>query len=88
MKVYWVGNLNIDLLQLNNKQVYSEFFYILTSKSFYPNIALQTRLSNNNVLLIDNILCTLTESTIDKTICIPMKLYCDHEPYFIILKYI
>ncbi len=61
---------------------------MLTSKSFYPKITLPTRLSNNSATLIDNLLCKLTESTIETTTGILTKTFSDHQPYFIKLKYI
>ncbi len=35
-------DFNIDLLTLNNKQVFSEYFDMLTSKSFYLKLTLPT----------------------------------------------
>ncbi len=61
------GDINIDLLKLNNKQVFSEYFDMLTCKSFYRKITLPTRLSNNSATLIDNFLCKLTDSTTETT---------------------
>ncbi len=82
------GDFNIDLLKLNNKKVFSEYFDMLTSKSFYPKITLPTRLSNNSATLIDNFLWKLTESSIETTTGILTKGFSDHQLYFIKLKYI
>ncbi len=61
------GHFNIDLLKVNDKHVFSDYFDMLTSHSFYPNITLPTTLSNNNGTLIANFLCKLTESTLETT---------------------
>ena len=57
---------------------------MLTGHSFYPKITLPTRLTNNNGTLIDNILCKLTECTLDTTSGILIDKLSDHQPYFIV----
>ncbi len=39
------GDFNIDLLKINNKQVFSDYFDMLTNNSLCPKITLPTRLS-------------------------------------------
>ena len=39
------GDFNINLLKINEKEVFGEFFYTLISYSFYPHITFPTRLS-------------------------------------------
>ena len=85
-EVIMSGDFNIDLLKLNDKQVISDYFDMLTNHSFYPKITLPTRLSNKHGTLIDNFLCKLTEATIDTTSGILIKKFSDHQPYFTILK--
>jgi hypothetical protein len=80
------GDFNIDLLKINEKQVFSEYFDTLTSHSFYPKITLPTRLSNNHGTLIDNIICKLTENTLNLSSGILIDKFSDHQPYFTILK--
>ncbi len=46
---------------------------MLTNHSFYPEIALPTRLSNKHGTLIDNFICKLTEATLDTTSGILIK---------------
>ncbi len=48
------GDFNIDLLKLNEKNIISEYFDIITSNSFYPKITVPTWLTNNHGTLIDN----------------------------------
>ena len=80
------GDFNIDLLNINNKQVFSDYFDMLTNNSFYPKITLPTRLSNKHGTLIDNFFCKLTETTLDTISGILIKKFSDHQPYFTILK--
>ncbi len=82
------GDFSIDLLKFNNNKIFSEYFDMLTSKNIYPKITLPTRLLNNSATLIDNILCKLTESTIETTTGILTNKFSEHQPYFIKLKYI
>ncbi len=76
------GDFNIDLLKLNDIQVFSEYFDMLTSHSCYPTIALPTWLSNIHGTLIDNFLCKLIETTLDTTYGILINILSDHQPYF------
>ena len=80
------GDYNINLLKINEKNIISDYFDMLTSHSFYPKITLPTRLTNNNGTLIDNFLCKLTESTLNTTSGIIIEKISDHQPYFTILN--
>ena len=62
-EIILAGDYNIDLLQINCKRIVGEFFYLLTSHSFYPQITLPTRLSTMRGNLIDNIFCKLSTTT-------------------------
>ena len=50
-----------DLLQVNRKSIFCEFFDLLTSFSFYPKVTLPTRLSKSKGFLIDNFFVKLFE---------------------------
>ncbi len=80
------GDFNIDLLKVNNANAISDYFDMITSHSFYPKITLPTRLTNNNGTLIDNILCKLTETTLDTTSGVLLDKISDHFPYFTVLN--
>ena len=82
------GDYNINLLDINNKQVISNYFDTIISHSFYPKITLPTRLTNSNGTLIDNILCKLTETSLDTTsgILLDKIGICDHQACFTILN--
>ncbi len=80
------GDFDIDLLKINEKHVFIEYFDLIISHSFYPKITLPTRLSNKHGTLIDNFFCKLTEATIDTISGILIKKFSDHQPYFILLN--
>ncbi len=77
------GDTNINLLKINEREFYSEFFDMLTSHSFYLKITLPTRFSNTRGTLIDNFFCKLNDTTINSTAGILIKKFSDHQPYFI-----
>ncbi len=74
------------MLKLNENNVISEYFDMLTSNNFYPKITLPTRLTNNHGTLIDNFFCKLTEHTLDTLSGILIRKFSDHQPYFTILN--
>ncbi len=85
-EVILAGDFNINLLKINDKNIISEYFDMLTSNSFYPKITVPTRLTNTHGTLIDNFLCKLTENTLDTTSGVLIKAFSDHQPYFILLN--
>ena len=48
------GDINIDLLKINQRPIFSEFYDILTANSCIPKITLPTRLTETSGTLIDN----------------------------------
>ncbi len=40
-KVIIAGDFNIDLLKINDKNTFSEYFDMLTNNSFYPKLHFQ-----------------------------------------------
>ena len=84
-EVIVAGDFNVDLLELNDKHIISEYFDMYTNHSFYPKITVPTRLSNKHGTLIDNFFCKLTNHTIDTTSGVLIPKLSDHQPYFLIL---
>ena len=81
---YICGDFNIDLLQININQLYSEFFDTVISSGFIPMITLPTRISEtgNRSTLIDNIFTNVidrTEQTISGNLLIDIT---DHKAIF------
>ncbi len=72
-EVIITGDLNIDLLKIIEKIVFSEFFYMITENSYYPKSTLPTRFSNKHGTLIDNIYYKLTDMTLNTTSGILIK---------------
>ena len=64
-KVIFAGDYNINLLKLNEDELISDFFDLLTSHSTYPQITLPTSLSQRHGTLIDNLFCKLTKTIIE-----------------------
>ena len=63
------GDFNIDLLKINDKEVFSDYFEKIISNGFFPSITLPTRFSNRSATLIDNILYkTLTKTMITQLV--------------------
>ena len=80
------GDLNIDLLKINQRPIFSEFYDILTANSYLPKITLPTRFTETSGTLIDNFFCKLTNITIESVAGILTKKFSDHQPYFILLN--
>ena len=78
-----MGDFNINLLKINEKEVFADFLEMMTSFSYYPKITLPTRFSKNNGSLIDNIFCKISENTLRASSGILLKQFSDHQPYFI-----
>ncbi len=83
--VILAGDFNIDILNINEKHI-SEYFDMPTSNSFNPKITIPARLTNTHATLIDNFLCKLTDNTLHTTSGVLIKMFSDHQPYFILLN--
>ena len=59
---YICGDFNINLLKINVKAHYNNFFENTLSSGFFPKITLPTRISETSSTLIDNILTNVIES--------------------------
>ncbi len=86
MECFLTGDTNINLLDINERQVVADFFDILTENMFYPKITLPTRFSKKRGTRIDNLFCKLTEKTLDTTSGILTLKVSDHQPYFIFIN--
>ena len=52
-----VGDFNINLLQISERDKYGEFLDLMCTNSFFPKITLPTRCARRSCTLIDNIFC-------------------------------
>ena len=80
------GDFNINLLKLNDNEIYINFFDTSVSHSLYPHITLPTRFTRTNGTLIDNFFCKLSKYTLESTAGMLTKQFSDHQPYFMFLN--
>jgi len=82
------GDMNIDLLKINDKPIFNEYFENILSNGYIPKITLPTRLTRNNGTLIDNIFCRMSSNFSKTTSGIINFKLSDHLPCFITLDYL
>ena len=80
------GDYNINLLQINERLKFSEFFDNMLSRSFYPKITFPTRMSTHSGTLIDNIFCKLSDKSLNSDAGIIFSNLSDHFPQFVSIK--
>ena len=78
-----LGDFNIDLMKLNEKEYINDFFNMMLSKGFIPKITLPTRLTQNSKTLIDNCFVKTMNSLSGTTSGIILQNISDHQPYFV-----
>ena len=76
---YVSGDFNLNLLQINNKKHYKDFFEKLISCGFYPKISMPTRFTEHSATLIDNI---FTNQLVDHESGILSNSISDHQMIF------
>ena len=54
-EIYICGDFNINLLKYDEDIAVQEFYNLMTSNGFIPQITLQTRITDSSMTLIDNI---------------------------------
>ena len=77
------GDFNIDLLKMNEKPIFIEYFHLLISHGFIPKNTLPTRLSEKSGTLIDNLLCKFTHNLYRISAGMLVSRISDHFPYFL-----
>ena len=86
LSYHFAGDFNINLLKINENEVYNNFFDTLISHSLYPQITLPTRFTRTNGTLIDNFFCKLNKTILESKKGILINKLSDHQPYFMSLK--
>ena len=76
-KAYICGDININLLKINENNHFNSFYESVTSHAFMPQITLPTRLSDTCDTLIDNIFTNNLEKK--HTNCILTRVISDHQ---------
>ena len=72
------GDFNIDLLKINQRTKYSEFFDLMIQNNYLPKITLPTRFARHSCSLLDNIYCKLSNETIGTSAGILLNDISDH----------
>ena len=85
LNINLAGDYNLNLLKINNEELCTEFFDLITSHSLLPRITLPTRISNASGTLIDTILCTADVTIKPTTAGMLLNKLSDHQPCFILL---
>ena len=81
-----LGDFNIDLLKINEKEHVNAFFYSMISSGYFPKLTLPTRITSNSRTLIDNCFVKSLADLSDITSGILHQNISDHQPYFISLN--
>ena len=81
-----VGDFNIDLLKVEHKPKTNEYLDYIMTQCAPPPITLPTRFSEMNGTLIDNVLCRLSNTSINNDACIIVTQLSYHLPYFVCLR--
>ena len=76
------GDFNINLLCLNERAKFQEFYDIFVTNSIFPEITLPTRFSKQNATLIDQIFCRYSKHESHNKSGIMLKKISDHLPCF------
>ena len=79
------GDFNIDLLKVNERIAFGDFFDSILSNSFFPAITLPTRFSENSCTLIDNIFFKSNVNCKPTASGIIISDISDHLPYLPVL---
>ena len=78
--------MNIDLLKINERNIFTEYFDSMLSHGFSPCITLPTRFSKRSATLIDNFLLKFSEKYNDTSSGISFNAISDYWPYFVCLS--
>ena len=82
-----VGDFNINILQINEREKFEEFFDLMCTNNFFPKITLPTRSSKKSCTLIDQMFCKsphLDHTNISSSII--MSTISDHFPCLVKLE--
>ena len=75
------GDLNINLLNINEKPIFNEFLDTMISHSFHPKI----RSTAHRGTLFDDFFGKISKATSEMKTCILVSEISDHFPYFMTL---
>ena len=81
----FAGDYNINLLEIERRDIIRNYFNAITSECYFPLITLPTRFSTYRGTLIDNFISKVSELMTSTSGRIISKLS-DHQPYFTCLN--
>ena len=84
--IFLAGDYNIDLLKINERELFAEFLDRMIHNSIFPQITLPTRFSTHSCTLLDNIFCKISDHIKDITSGIILTAISDHLPCFVNVK--
>ena len=80
------GDWNINILKVNENEVFSEFLDFMFNHSLYPKLTMPTRYATRSASLIDNFYCKFSDCTQQASAGIIISRISDHLPYFMCLN--
>ena len=82
-----VGDFNINLLQVNEREKYAEFLDLMCTNNFFPRITLPTRIAKRSQSLIDQIFCKVPFKDLsDSSASVVLSAISDHFPCVVNFK--
>ena len=81
-----VGDFNINLLQIQERRKFGDFFDWMCVNGFLPKIIFPTRFEQKSCSLIDQIFCRFPESYINFSSAIIMSMISDHNPCIVTIN--
>ena len=85
-EVVIAGDFNINLLDIDHKDIVRSYFNGITSECFFPMITLPTRFSTYRGTLIDNFISKYSDTMFNAVSGILLDKFSDHQPYFTSLE--
>ena len=83
-QIFLLGDFILDLLRYVSHTGTGEFFNMLLSQQFLPNVMHPTRVSDNPSIIIDDIFASAFDQEIVSSTILPIT---DHFPQFLIVKH-
>ena len=81
------GDFNINLLQINDREKYDDFFDMMCSNNFYPKIMFPNRIAKRSYSLLDQIFCKVPcKEQADISASILLSGILDHFPCVVNFK--
>ena len=83
-----LGDTNIDLLQLNQREKDDDYLDFMLSNGYLPKISFPTKFSNKNASLYDHIFYKSSNNNYFSKSCIVWSAISDHFPCITNINYI